>query len=177
MTNRGINSVDHELCAVTVVFPHEITKHVGARALVPCRMNLIMNANFVIARHCYIVKDRPQRLQAPKQVKYTFHIHKKSANNHTEVEFKQTKVPPLCICGTCSPGRVGVIGHPNDRATSIVNRPSSFKWMRQRSDSCCVVVRAQTPLCSATRRSPAAVSAVYLPLHDHHGLRADCSQF
>ena len=67
----------------------------------------------------------------------------------------------MCIWGICSPNRVTVFSHRNDRATSIKNWPSSFKWMRQRGGSCCVAGRAQTPLCSATKRSPAFVQAVY----------------
>ena len=90
MTKRRINSVNlrrHKLCAMTVVFPHEITKHVDARLLIPFRINLIIKASLAIVLRCGIVNERLQRLRAPEQVKDTFYIQKKSANNHPEVGF------------------------------------------------------------------------------------------
>ena len=75
MTYRRIYSVylrRHKLCAVTVVNPYELTKHVGARALVLCSINLIMNAILAIVQRCFIAKDQPQRHRAPEQFKDTY---------------------------------------------------------------------------------------------------------
>ena len=38
-----------------------------------------------------------------------------------KIQIKTDSSKSMCICGTCSPGRVAVIGRQNDRATSIDN--------------------------------------------------------
>ena len=128
---RRINSVDmrqHILFAVTVL-PQRAHKNVDTRALVPCRINLIINAILAIigaAALSKIGRSDFEHLRRSRQI-----LNHESQQKIIRMSNVNASTP-LCICGTSSPGQVAVIGYQRDRSRPLaIDQVASSDYDRE----------------------------------------------